>query len=132
MQERDTRAEDTGERLAKSVTFLEEKEQLVQSLQQKLVELDKQLIQWQTEWQGGSKQLAEKEERLRQWVGERRVEDLIRETQALLDGLRKTAEQAAQRFKQADAQKQESVKRDVCWAGCRIGCRTSELAQQRW
>lgn len=133
MQERDARAEDIKERLAKSVTFLEEKEQLVQSLQQKLVELDKQLIQWQTEWQGGSKQLAEKEERLRQWVGEQRVEDMIRETQARLDGLRKTAELAAQRFKQADAQKQESVKRDVmAGQAAASAAEHLELAQERW
>ncbi|MBR2563546.1 MAG: SMC family ATPase [Paenibacillus sp.] len=133
MQERDARAEDIKERLAKSVTFLEEKEQLVQSLQQKLVELDKQLIQWQTEWQGVSKQLADKEERLRQWVGAQRVEDLIRGTQARLHELRKTAEEAAQRFKQADAQKQESVKRDVMTQQAVVSAAEHlEQAQERW
>jgi exonuclease SbcC len=133
MQERDARAEDIKERLAKSVTFLEDKEQLVQSLQQKLVELDKQLIQWQTEWQGGSKQLAEKEERLRQWVGEQRVEDLIRATQARLDELRKAAEEAAGRFKQADSQKQESVKRDVMTQQAAVSAAEHlEQAQERW
>ncbi|WP_434750087.1 SbcC/MukB-like Walker B domain-containing protein [Paenibacillus amylolyticus] len=133
MQERDARAEDIKERLSKSVTFLEEKEQLVQTLQQKLVELDKQLIQWQTEWQGGSKQLAEKEERLRQWVGEQRVEDLIHGTQKRLHELRKIAEESAQRFKQADAQKQESVKRDVMTQQASVSAAEHlEQAQERW
>lgn len=133
MQERDARAEDIQERLGKSVTFLEEKEQLVQTLQQKLVDLDKQLIQWQTEWQGGSRQLAEKEERLRQWVGEQRVEDLIRGTQKRLEELRSAAEESAQRFKQRDAQKQESVKRDVmAQQAASSALEHLELAQKRW
>ncbi|MCM3171048.1 SMC family ATPase [Paenibacillus sp. MER 99-2] len=113
MQERDARAEDIKERLNKSVTFLEEKQEIVQTLQRKLVELDKQLIQWQTEWQGNSKQLAEKEERLRQWVGEQRVEDLIAAAQAQLNRLRTSATEAAQRYKEADILKQESAKKDV-------------------
>ncbi|PZT52324.1 SbcC/MukB-like Walker B domain-containing protein [Paenibacillus silvae] len=133
MQERDARAEDIKERLAKSVTFLEEKEQLVQSLQQKLTELDKQLIQWQTEWQGSSKLLAEKEERLHQWVGEQRVEDLIRATQARLDELRRIAAMSEQRFKQADALKQDSVKRDVMAQQAAVSALEQlELAQERW
>lgn len=133
MQERDARAEDIKERLAKSVTFLEEKEQLVQSLQQKLTELDKQLIQWQTEWQGSSRLLAEKEERLRQWVGEQRVEDLIRATQARLDELRSIAEVSERRFKQADAMKQDSVKRDVmAQQAAASALEHLELAQERW
>ncbi|WP_440111183.1 SbcC/MukB-like Walker B domain-containing protein [Paenibacillus sp. QZ-Y1] len=133
MQERDARAEDIKERLNKSVTFLEEKEQMLQSLQQKLVELDKQLIQWQTEWQGNSKQLAEKEERLRQWVGEQRVEDLITVAQTRLDGLRKAAADSAQRFKEADALKQESTKKDVM-AHQAAASATEHLqqAQVRW
>ncbi|WP_340017974.1 SMC family ATPase [Paenibacillus sp. FSL H3-0457] len=133
MQERDARAEDIKERLNKSVTFLEEKDQIIQSLQQKLVELDKQLIQWQTEWQGNSKQLAEKEERLRQWVGEQRVEDLITAAQARLDGLRKTASDSAQRFKEADTLKQESAKKDVM-AQQAAASATEHLqqAQERW
>ena len=133
MQERDARAEDIKERLNKSVTFLEEKEQMLQSLQQKLVELDKQLIQWQTEWQGNSKQLAEKEERLRQWVGEQRAEDLITVAQTRLDGLRKAAADSAQRFKEADALKQESTKKDVM-AHQAAASATEHLqqAQVRW
>jgi len=133
MQERDARAEDIKERLNKSVTFLEEKEQLVQSLQQKLVELDKQLIQWQTEWQGNSKQLAEKEERLRQWVGEQRVEDLIAAAQTRLDGLRKVAADSAQRFKEADALKQESAKKDVmAHQAAASAAEHLQQAQERW
>ncbi|MFS0871709.1 AAA family ATPase [Paenibacillus xylanilyticus] len=133
MQERDARAEDIKERLNKSVTFLEEKEQLVQSLHQKLVELDKQLIQWQTEWQGNNKQLAEKEERLRQWVGEQRVEDLIATAQSHLDGLRQAAADSAQRFKEADALKQESAKKDVM-AGQALASAAEHLEQAiaRW
>ncbi|MEC0108406.1 SbcC/MukB-like Walker B domain-containing protein, partial [Paenibacillus taichungensis] len=133
MQERDALAEDIKERLNKSVTFLEEKEQLVQSLQQKLVELDKQLIQWQTEWQGNSKQLAEKEERLRQWVGEQRVEDLIAAAQTRLDGLRKIAADSAQRFKEADALKQESAKKDVmAHQAAASAAEHLQQAQERW
>lgn len=133
MQERDARAEDIKERLNKSVTFLEEKDQIIQSLQQKLVELDKQLIQWQTEWQGNSKQLAEKEERLRQWVGEQRVEDLITAAQARLNGLRKAAADLAQRFKEADTLKQESAKKDVMAQQAAVSA-TEHLqqAQERW
>lgn len=133
MQERDARAEDIKERLNKSVTFLEEKEQLVQSLQQKLVELDKQLIQWQTEWQGNSKQLAEKEERLRQWVGEQRVEDLIAAAQTRLDELRRGAAESVQRFKEADALKQESAKKDVmAHQAAASAAEHLQQAQQRW
>ncbi|UPK42337.1 SbcC/MukB-like Walker B domain-containing protein [Paenibacillus pabuli] len=133
MQERDARAEDIKERLNKSVTFLEEKEQLVQSLQQKLVELDKQLIQWQTEWQGNSKQLAEKEERLYQWVGEQRVEDLIAAAQTRLDGLRKVAADSVQRFKEADALKQESAKKDVmAHQAAASAAEHLQQAQERW
>ncbi|OZQ71487.1 AAA family ATPase [Paenibacillus taichungensis] len=133
MQERDARAEDIKERLNKSVTFLEEKEQLVQSLQQKLVELDKQLIQWQTEWQGNSKQLAEKEERLRQWVGEQRVEDLIAAAQTRLDELRRVAAESVQRFKEADALKQESAKKDVmAHQAAASAAEHLQQAQERW
>ncbi|WP_339306703.1 SMC family ATPase [Paenibacillus sp. FSL R5-0519] len=133
MQERDARAEDIKERLNKSVTFLEEKDQIIQSLQQKLMELDKQLIQWQTQWQGNNKLLAEKEERLRQWVGEQRVEDLIAAAQARLDGLRKEAAESAQRFKEADHLKQESAKKDVM-AQQAAASATEHLqqAQERW
>lgn len=133
MQERDARAEDIKERLNKSVTFLEEKEQLVQSLQQRLVELDKQLIQWQTEWQGNSKQLAEKEERLRQWVGEQRVEDLIAAAQTRLDELRRVAAESVQRFKEADALKQESAKKDVmAHQAAASAAEHLQQAQERW
>ncbi|KOY15680.1 AAA family ATPase [Paenibacillus xylanivorans] len=133
MQERDARAEDIKERLTKSVTFLEEKEHLVQSLQQKLVELDKQLIQWQTEWQGNSKQLAEKEERLRQWVGEQRVEDLIAAAQTRLDELRRVAADSVQRFKEADALKQESAKKDVmAHQAAASAAEHLQQAQERW
>ncbi|WKL03031.1 hypothetical protein Q0F98_04775 [Paenibacillus amylolyticus] len=95
--------------------------------------MDKQLIQWQTEWQGNSKQLAGKEERLRQWVGEQRVEDLITAAQARLDGLRKTASDSAQRFKEADTLKQESAKKDVM-AQQAAASATEHLqqAQERW
>ncbi|MGC5773825.1 AAA family ATPase [Paenibacillus pabuli] len=133
MQERDARAEDIKERLNKSVTFLEEKELLVQSLQQQLVELDKQLIQWQTEWQGNSKLLAEKEERLRQWVGEQRVEDLLAAAQARLNELRRAAADSAQRFKEADALKQESAKRDVmAQQAAASAAEHLQQAQERW
>jgi len=133
MQERDARAEDIKERLNKSVTFLEEKEQSVQSLQQKLVELDKQLIQWQTEWQGNRKQLVEKEERLRQWVGEQRVEELIAAAQSQLDGLRKAATDSARRFKESDNLKQESAKKDVMARQALASASEHlEQAQSRW
>ncbi|MGN7414201.1 SbcC/MukB-like Walker B domain-containing protein [Paenibacillus sp. SAF-068] len=133
MQERDARAEDIKERLNKSVTFLEEKDQIIQSLQHKLVELDKQLIQWQTQWQGNSKQLAEKEERLRQWVGEQRVEDLIAAAQARLDGLRKAAADSVQRFKEADTLKQESAKKDVmAQQAAASAAEHLQQAQERW
>lgn len=97
------------------------------------MELDKQLIQWQTQWQGNNKLLAEKEERLRQWVGEQRVEDLIAAAQARLDGLRKEAAESAQRFKEADHLKQESAKKDVM-AQQAAASATEHLqqAQERW
>ena len=61
------------------------------------------------------------------------MEDLIRGTQARLHELRKTAEEAAQRFKQADAQKQESVKRDVMTQQAVVSAAEHlEQAQERW
>ncbi|WP_339273869.1 SbcC/MukB-like Walker B domain-containing protein [Paenibacillus sp. FSL W8-0426] len=133
MQERDARSEDIKERLSKSVTFLEEKERLIQTLHQQLVELDKRLIQWRTEWQGNTKQLAEKEERLRKWVGEQRVEELIAAAQARLSELRQAAEEASRRYKEADALKQESVKNDaLARQAAESAAQQLEQAMEHW
>lgn len=72
LQQKDREAEDVKERLRRSVPFLDEKKQAVQSLERNLLEAEKRHIQLDAELRGKEELLAEKEERLQAWIGDRR------------------------------------------------------------
>ncbi|GGF83184.1 AAA family ATPase [Paenibacillus aceti] len=92
MQAKERQADDIKQRLAASVPFIEERTARIAVLTQESVELDKQLLQWETQEQGKQALLQEKRARLTAWIGEGQVEVLLLEAESSLNRLRQTAE----------------------------------------
>lgn len=92
MQAKERQADDIKQRLAASVPFIEERIARIAVLTQESVELDKQLLQWETQEQGKQALLQEKQARLTGWIGSGQVEALLLEAESSLNGLRQTAE----------------------------------------
>lgn len=110
LQQKDREAEDVKERLRRSVPFLDEKKQAVQSLERNLLEAEKRHIQLDAELRGKEELLAEKEERLQAWIGDRRAEALLEACLGELKALRETAAGAKRLRQSAEQAKHESAK----------------------
>ncbi len=110
LQQKDREAEDVKERLRRSVPFLDEKKQAVQSLERNLLEAEKRHIQLDAELRGKEELLAEKEERLQAWIGDRRAEALLEACLGELKALRETAAEAKRLRQSAEQAKHESAK----------------------
>ncbi|WMT42387.1 AAA family ATPase [Paenibacillus sp. D2_2] len=92
IQAKDRQLEDIKQRLAKSVPYIEEKSAHIAVFIQDGVELDKQLLQWETQEQGKKALLQEKQERLNVWIGSEQVDALLVEAETSLKSLRQSAE----------------------------------------
>jgi len=110
MQQKDRDAEDVKERLRRSVPFLDEKKQAVESLERNLLEAEKRLIQLDAELRGKQELLAEKQERLRAWIGDHQAEALLEACARELKALRETAAAAKRLRQSAEQAKHESAK----------------------
>ena len=107
---KDRLAEELRQRLEASVPYLEEKADKLQALAQQSVELDKQLVQWETQEQGKSELLREKQERLQVWAGGHPVEVQLGEARERLAGLRRQVETTRQQQAVAVAESHERAK----------------------
>ena len=94
IQAKDRQLADVRERLAVSVPYIEERTARIASLVQEGVELDKQLLQAETQEQGKKALLQEKQERLNTWIGSEQVDQLLLEAENSLKSLRQAAEHA--------------------------------------
>ncbi|AOZ91731.1 AAA family ATPase [Paenibacillus crassostreae] len=113
MQNKDAEAELIRERIEISIPFLEGKRITVQSIEQQIGELDKALIQWNTQLQGKHEQLKGIEERLLVLVGEYSAESLLVECIQQLKALKVTAEQSHRARRAAEDTKHEDIKASV-------------------
>ncbi|MBE9912821.1 SMC family ATPase [Paenibacillus donghaensis] len=110
MQNQDREAEEVKDRLRRSIPFLEEKKNAVQSLEQNLLEAEKQMIQLEAELRGKRELLQEKQERLRTWIGDQQAEGLLEACVRELGALRETAAEAKRSRQAAELAKHESAK----------------------
>lgn len=110
MQQKDSESESIREGLERSVPFIEEKQQAVLRLEQKLRELEKLLIQWDAQREGKAEVLKDKKERLQAWIGERSAEELLSECRSRLKLLKESAEQARGKRRKADEAAQLAAK----------------------
>ncbi|GAA0408415.1 SMC family ATPase [Paenibacillus motobuensis] len=92
IQAKDRQLADVRERLAVSVPYIEERTARIASLVQEGVELDKQLLQADTQEQGKKALLQEKQERLNTCIGSEQVDQLLLEAENSLKSLRQAAE----------------------------------------
>lgn len=92
IQAKDRQLADVRERLAVSIPYIEERTARIASLVQKGVELDKQLLQAETQEQGKKALLQEKQERLNTWIGSEQVGQLLLEAENSLKSLRQAVE----------------------------------------
>ncbi|MDR9853062.1 AAA family ATPase [Paenibacillus sp. VCA1] len=133
VQRKDREAEEVKERLRKSVPFLDEKKQAVQSLERDVLEAEKRLIQLEAELRGKRELLAEKQERLHAWIGDRQAEALLEACARELKTLRETAAEAKRRRQSAEQAKHESAKAHaMAQQAAASAAAHHEAAARRW
>lgn len=81
-------AEDIRQRLDKSVGFIDEKLLAISGIQQRMNELDRQSVQWKTEWKSVHQQVEEKAAKLTEWAGSGDIQSQMEAASKQLDGLR--------------------------------------------
>lgn len=113
MQKKDKEAETIKERLEISIPFLESKLVVIQSLEQQIGDLDKVLIQWNTQWHAKSELLKEKMERLLNWIGDGSAEVLLEECTQHLYRLRAAVTHTKSARRTAEDMKHEAIKATV-------------------
>lgn len=131
--ERDQKAEDIKQRLALSVPFIEEKIATLSKLGQDLIQLDKDLLQWQVQEQGKQSLYQEKQGRLSGWIGEESVDKLLQETSDRLTSLRKNVEDSRHRQATAVANSNEVAQAEALASQAANAAREQEKQlQERW
>lgn len=113
MQKKDKEVETIKERLEISIPFLETKLSAIQSLEQQISDLDKVLIQWNTQWHAKSELLKEKMERLKSWIGDGSAEALLEECTQQLLRLRAAVSHTKAARRTAEDKKHEAIKATV-------------------
>lgn len=133
MQERDAQAEAVKDGLERSVPFLEEKKQAVQSLETQLRDMEKKLIQWDSQHQGKQELLQEKTARLKAWTGDRPAEQLLQECRNQLNTLKDSAARARELCRQAEEAKQQAAREAaVAVQAAESAGEHAKVAEQRW
>ncbi|AJS57694.1 AAA family ATPase [Paenibacillus sp. IHBB 10380] len=110
MQEKDKEADAIKERLEVSIPFIDSKTTSVQSIEQQMRELDKSLIQLNTQWQGKMEQLHEQDQKLLSWIGEGSAKDLLLECRQQLQSLQLAVDHSKQLRHTAEEAKHEAMK----------------------
>ncbi|MHA0855787.1 AAA family ATPase [Paenibacillus sp. CMAA1364] len=110
MQKKDAEVETIKERIEISIPFIDQKGEMVRSIEQQISELDKSYIQWNTQWEGKHEQLMQQEERLFTLVGKNSAEGLLEECVQQLAVLRQASEQSSQARRNAEEKKHEAIK----------------------
>lgn len=133
IQEKDAKSEDIKQRLMLSIPFIEEKSAKLLALGRDIVELDKVLLQLDTQQQGKQELLLEKQNRLKTWTGGVDVEELWKEAQQRLNALRLEAQESALQQSQTLTQSHESAKADVLAQQAAAAAQEQEQTWlQRW
>lgn len=133
IQDKDAKAEEIKQRLALSVPFIEEKNAKLVALGRDAVELDKILLQLDTQQQGKEELLKDKQERLKIWTGGADVEELWKEAQQRLHAFRLDAQESTLRQSQTLSQSHELAKADVLARQAAVAASEQEHSQlQRW
>lgn len=110
MVAKDEQAEEIRTRLEISVKFLDEKSQAVQTLQEQLAGLDKELTQWDAQLEGKEALARDKELRLREWTGGRPAAELLAECERRLLELQTALERSRQGHRQAADKAQQEAR----------------------
>lgn len=133
MQERDAKAESVREGLDRSVPFLEEKKRAVLNFESQLLELEKQLIQWDAQYESKQELILEKEKRLKSWVGERSAQELLQECKQRLQHLKSAADHAKQERRKAEERKQQANQSAaIAKQAADSASEHAQAAKQRW
>lgn len=133
MQERDAKAEAVKDGLERSVPFLEEKKQAVQTLETQLRDTEKQLIQWDSQHQGKQELLQEKTARLKAWTGDRPAEQLLQECRQQLSALKDSAARTRELCRQAEEAKQQAAREAAVAAqAAESAAEHAKAAEHRW
>jgi exonuclease SbcC len=101
-------AEELRRRFDKSVSFIEEKLELIAGLQDQVNSLDRTFIQQQTELKSMQQLEAEKAAKLYEWAGEESVEEQVSQANRQLEQLRSAFEQNKQALEKAQADLQQA------------------------
>jgi len=107
---KDAQAEEIRSRLDISVKFLEEKSTSVQSLQETITGLDKELAQWITQIEGKEELQREKDQRLLEWTNGRAAAPLLAECEERLQELLTALETSKQSHLAAAEKAQHEIK----------------------
>lgn len=107
---KDERAEEIRSRLEISVKFLDEKSLAVQTLQEQLAGLDKELAQWDAQLEGKEALARDKELLLREWTGGRPPAALLAECERRLLELQTALERSRQGHRQAADKAQQQTR----------------------
>ncbi|MEK3669530.1 SMC family ATPase [Paenibacillus sp. FSL R10-2771] len=107
---KDERAEEIRSRLEISVKFLDEKSLAVQTLQEQLAGLDKELAQWDAQLEGKEALARDKEQLLREWTGGRPPAALLAECERRLLELQTALERSRQEHRQAADNAQQQTR----------------------
>ncbi|MEK3697750.1 AAA family ATPase [Paenibacillus sp. FSL R10-2199] len=107
---KDERAEEIRSRLEISVKFLDEKSLAVQTLQEQLAGLDKELAQWDAQLEGKEALARDKEQLLREWTGGRPPAALLAECERRLLELQTALERSRREHRQAADNAQQQTR----------------------
>lgn len=110
LRRKDEAAEEIRGRLDISVKFLEEKSASVQSLQERIAELDKELAGLTAQLTGKEELLREKEQRLQQWTEGRSAGSLLAECERRLQELQEASEEGRRRHSAAAERAQQDAR----------------------
>ncbi|MEK3716818.1 AAA family ATPase [Paenibacillus sp. FSL R7-0333] len=107
---KDERAEEIRSRLEISVKFLDEKSLAVQTLNEQLAGLDKELAQWDAQLEGKEALARDKEQRLREWTGGQPAGELLVACERRLLELQTALERSRQEHRRAADKAQQQTR----------------------
>lgn len=110
LRRKDEQAEEIRGRLEVAVKFLDEKSASVQQLRERIASLDKELAQWNAQYEGKQELGREREERLKQWTDGRPARELLEASERTLRSLAEAAESSRRKLREAEERRQLAVR----------------------
>lgn len=110
LRRKDEQAEEIRGRLEVAVKFLDEKSASVQQLRERIASLDKELAQWNAQYEGKQELGREREERLKQWTDGRPARELLEACERTLRSLAEAAESSRRKLREAEERRQLAVR----------------------